>query len=467
METTPAWLTVALYALGFVVFLVASFKLILGIVVIGEMQVGIVVKKFSGTSLPPGRLIALNGEAGIQADTLAPGWHFFMWSWKYGIEKVPAIEIPQGQIGLIVSKDGEQIPTSNILARTVRCDNFQDARAFLTNGGQKGRQIAFLTAGVYRINTAAFSVVRSVNAEHYDMKPEALNVFFIGPDKVGIVTTLDGKPIEQGEIAGPIIEGHDNFQNVTAFLENGGRRGLQEQVLLAGSWNLNPWLVEVEEVHMTDIQIGYVGIVIAFVGKAHVDVSGPDFRHGDLVEVGHKGVWKEPLMPGKHPINTRVMSVELVPTTQIVLNWANKTESHHYDERLSSIRVRSNDGFEFPMDVSQVIHIAALDAPKVISRVGSVQNLVDHVLEPMIGNYFRNSAQNSSMLDFILGRKERQEQAATQITTVLRTYDIEGVNTLIGDIVPPQDLMKTQTDRKIAEEQKKTFEIQEVALTSD
>jgi uncharacterized membrane protein YqiK len=60
---------------------------------------------------------------------------------------------------------------------------------------------------------------------------------------------------------------------------------------------------------------------------------------------------------------------------------------------LSSITVRSKDGFAFNLDVSQIIHVGALDAPKVISRVGSMQNLVDHVLQPIVGNYFRNSAQ--------------------------------------------------------------------------
>ena len=122
-------------------------------------------------------------------------------------------------------------------------------------------------------------------------------------------------------------------------------------------------------------------------------MSGDTFTHGDLVERGRKGVWVEPLLPGKHPINTRVMKVELVPTTNIVLNWAQRTEAHHYDERLSSIIVRSKDGFSFSLDVSQIIHIGMKNAPRVISRVGSMQNLVDHVLQPTVGNYFRNSAQ--------------------------------------------------------------------------
>src|SRR5262249_45425888 len=155
----------------------------------------------------------------------------------------------------------------------------------------------------------------------------------------------------------PIVGGHDSFQSGQAFIDAGGCRGLQEGVLLSGSWNLNPWLVSVEPVALTDIPIGYVGVVVSYVGRGHLDGSGDSFTHRDSLERGRKGVWVEPLLPGKHPINARVMKVELVPTTNIVLNWAQRTEAHQYDQRLSSILVRSKDGFSFSLDVAQIIHI--------------------------------------------------------------------------------------------------------------
>ncbi|MEP7357600.1 MAG: SPFH domain-containing protein, partial [Anaerolineales bacterium] len=403
------------------------------------------------------------GEAGYQADTLAPGWHFFYWAWQYTVIKARVIQIPQGEIGLVVAADGRPNPPERILGKVVECDNFQDARRFLTNGGEKGRQLGLLTAGTYRINLALFNVITAEDAKDNGMQADQLQVYSVKPDKVGIVTTLDGAPIEAGEIAGPIVPGHNNFQNGQTFIDGGGRRGLQEQVLLSGSWNLNPWFVVVEQAVMTEIPIGHVGVVISFVGEAHEDVSGLEFTHGDLVNVGHKGVWVSPLYPGKHPLNTRIMKVELVPTTNIVLNWANRTEAHHYDAKLSSITVRSADGFSFNLDVAQIIHVGALDAPKVISRVGSVQNLVDHVLEPIVGNYFRNSAQAYTVLDFLSARSERQQDAAEHIRTAIRLYDVQAIDTLIGDITPPPTLMETQTERKIAEEQRKTFEVQQAA----
>jgi uncharacterized membrane protein YqiK len=446
-----------------VLFPLVFGPLVLGAVFIRERQVGAIVKKFGSRSLSPGKLIALDGESGYQADTLPPGLHFGYWRWQYRIIKMPVTVVPQGEIALVVAAAGEPIPTERILGRVVECDNFQDARKFLTNGGEKGRQLGILTAGTYRINRALFDVITSASASGHGMPAEQLLLQRVEPDQVGIITALDGRSIDAGEIAGPVVPAHDNFQNAQAFLDGGGRRGLQEQILLSGTWNLNPWFVQVEQVPMVQIPIGYIGVVISFVGMAHVDVSGVEFKHGDLVNVGHKGVWVTPLYPGKHPVNTRVMKVELVPTTNIVLNWATRTEAHHFDEKLSSITVRSKDGFAFSLDVAQIIHVGALDAPKVISRVGSMQNLVDHVLQPIVGNYFRNSAQNYTVLDFLSARSERQREAAEHIRAAIGAYDVQAIDTLIGDINPPAQLMQTQTDRKIAEEQRKTYEVQEAA----
>ena len=446
------------------VVLIALWHL-LGITFIRELETGIVVKRWSWRNLPPGQIIALNGEAGIQADTLPPGLHFFYWIWQYTVTRTQLVEVPQDHIALVVAHAGEPIPPGRILGRRVDCDHFQDARAFLTDGGEKGRQNAVLTAGTYRINTDLFDVITPWTASEHGIDPLALRIHKVEPDRVGIVTTLDGTPINDGDIAGPLVPGHDNFQSAQAFLDQGGRRGLQEQIVLSGQWNINPWFAQVEQVPMVEIPIGHVGVVISYVGKAHEDVSGADFKHGDLVLTGHKGVWVSPFLPGKHPINTRVTRVELVPTTNIVLNWAMRTEAHAFDAKLSSITVRSRDGFAFNLDVSQIIHIGANEAPRVISRAGSLQNLVDHVLQPLVGNYFRNSAQDYTVLDFLSARSHRQAEAAQHIEVALREYDVEAIDTLIGDITPPEALMKTQTDRKIAEEQRKTYETQEAAET--
>ncbi|MBF5042323.1 flotillin family protein [Aggregicoccus sp. 17bor-14] len=448
--------------LALLVLLVVAVMTLSGLQVIGEDESGLVIRKF-GAALPPGHIVALNGEAGYQAEMLPPGWHFGYPWFRFKVVKVPVVRVRPGHIALVVANGGANIPPERILGREVACDKFQDARRFLTGGGEKGRQLGFLTAGTYRINPALFTVITPENAKNFELGPRALEVFKVEADKVGIVTTMDGKPIPAGDLAGAPVEGHDSFQSAQRFLDAGGCRGLQEQVLLSGAWNLNPWFAHVEQIPMTEVPIGYVGVVVSYVGQEHVDVSGDDFTHGDLVERGRKGVWIEPLLPGKHPLNTRVMKVELVPTTNIVLNWAQRTEQHKYDEKLSPITVRSRDGFSFTLDVSQIIHIGMRQAPRVISRVGSMQNLVDHVLQPTVANYFRNSAQQVTVLEFLSARTERQREAYEAIRGALSAYDVECIDTLIGDIQPPAELMKTQTDRKIAEELQRTYEVQREA----
>jgi len=453
------WWTTAVVSTLLLAIAVIVFS---GTWMIAASESGLVVKRF-GPPLASGRIIALNGEAGYQARMLSPGWHFGLWRWRFRVVKVPATIVRPGEIALIVAADGAAMPSEHVLGKAVPCDDFQDAEAFLTRGGERGRQLAMLTAGTYRINPSLFEVVTTATASKAGMTANDLRVHQVQPERVGIVTALDGRPITAGDLAGPTVDGHESFQRGQAFIDAGGCRGLQEEVLLSGSWNLNPWLVQVEQVPLVEVPIGYVGVVVSYVGREHVDVSGDAFTHGDLVERGRKGVWMEPLLPGKHPLNTKVMKVELVPTTNIVLNWAQQTEAHHYDARLSSIVVRSKDGFSFSLDVSQIIHIGMRNAPRVISRVGSMQNLVDHVLQPTVGNYFRNSAQEVTVLEFLSARSDRQRHAFEDIRKAIETYDVECIDTLVGDIAPPAELMKTQTDRKIAEELERTYEVQREA----
>ncbi|MDI9874249.1 SPFH domain-containing protein [Flectobacillus rivi] len=428
---------------------------LLGIIIVPEDRIGLVTKKFvlfgDKKSLPEGRIFATEGEAGFQAKPLAPGIYFWLWIWQYDVVLQPLTVVPTGKIGLVLARDGKELETGSILARKVECDGFQDAEAFLKIGGRKGRQTAVITAGSYRINTLLFEI-------------EITDITEIQENMVGIITTMDGASIPVGQISGKPIDGHNNFQDADQFLNAGGNKGLQQQVILAGSYNLNPWFARVEEIHMTEIPIGHVGVVISYVGEDGVDISGTEFKHGNIVEKGFKGVWNEPLGPGKYPLNTYVQKIELVPTTNLVLNWASaRSESHQLDKNLSTITVRSKDGFPFNLDVSQIIHIPNYEAPKVIARFGNMNNLVSQVLEPTIGNYFRNSAQDSDVISFLGSRAERQDTARKYIAEVLNQYNVNAVDTLIGDIVPPESLMKTLTDRKLAEEQKVTYDTQKMA----
>ncbi|MEO0045796.1 MAG: hypothetical protein RL705_987 [Bacteroidota bacterium] len=454
MEVILSYWWIILLVLSIVLYKFV-LRVFFGMVIVPEDKIGLVTKKFvlfgADKSLPDGRIIATKGEAGFQAQTLAPGLYWMKWIWQYSIDMTPFTIIPEGKIGLILSKDGKEIPTGRILARKVDSDNFQDATAFLNNGGQKGRQTAFITTGSYRINTFLFEIVIAEQVKIWE-------------NMIGIVTALDGDPIPLGQIAGKYVEGHNNFQDFDEFLSQGGNRGLQPQVMLAGSYYINSWAIQIEQNPMTDVPIGYVGVVISYIGEDGKDVTGDTFKHGNIVSKGQRGVWMEPFGPGKYALNKYTTKLEAVPTTNLVLNWANaRSESHDLDKNLSTITVRSKDGFPFNLDVAQIIHVPANEAPKVIARFGSMTNLVSQVLEPTIGNYFRNSAQDSDVISFLSTRKERQESAKNHIKAVLDEYNVNAVDTLIGDIVPPDSLMKTLTDRKIAEEEQKTYQTQRMA----
>ncbi|HUD13492.1 MAG TPA: SPFH domain-containing protein [Terracidiphilus sp.] len=433
----------------------AILRAFFGTVIVSKDEIGIVNKKWvlvgKNRTLPDGAIVALNGEAGLQADTLAPGIHFGLWAWQFQVSKVPFTTIDKTHIGIVEARDGHPLSGGRVLARTVECNSFQDARGFLTRGGERGPQISIIPPGTYRINTGLFQVA-------------AAEVLEIPDNMVGVVTTKDGKPLATGEIAGKEVAGHNMYQDAEAFITNGGHKGLQEQVVLAGRYFINPRFATVETRPMTDVPIANVGVVIAYVGDEGKDVTGDTFKHGNLVSRGQKGVWCDPLDPGKYPINPFTHKVEIVPTANIVLNWATgKSEAHKLDEKLSTITVRSSDGFTFNLDVSQIIHIPRNDAPKVIARFGTMANLVTQVLEPTIGNYFRNAAQTSDVIEFLKKRSERQLEAKTAIAAALTEYNVNAIDTLIGDITPPEALMKTLTDRKIAEQEQVTYKTQQLA----
>ena len=420
------------------------------------------------------------GQKGKQLAIIPPG-SYDINTELFQVHNVPAVNIPSGEIGLVLAQDGAARSSEQILSRTVESYNFQDAQAFISNGGQKGKQRAILTSGTYRINTELFTVITSQNATKHGIKPEKLKVYTVESDKIGIVTTFDGKPLLNGSIAAPIVGGHNKFQDAQKFIDAGGYRGLQEEILEEGSWNLNPWFVKVEQIALTNIKAGTVGVVISNIGKEIEPEDGKRDRSGfNITPRGYKGIEKTPIEAGKHPINTRVKSIEIVPAHEITLDWTSEDKpATNYDSNLKTLMLRSKDGFSFQLQVTQVINIAPDDAPKLISRVGSpavnkfiqavekieaisqfseeavkyssIQNLVTRVLEPMIGNYFRNSAQDYDVLDFLEQRNEIQEAATEHIKAALDAYGVQAVGTFINEVDLPSELEERLKAQKIAE----------------
>lgn len=131
------------------------------IVNISADQIGIVAKKFGGSRLPEGKIIATDGENGFQADVLMPGWHLWYWKWQYDIIKIDDTEIKPGMVGLVIAKDGKSLPEGEIYAPLWNEPDkmINDAKYFLTDGnGYKGPQLSVLNPGKYKINSKLFEI---------------------------------------------------------------------------------------------------------------------------------------------------------------------------------------------------------------------------------------------------------------------------------------------------------------------
>lgn len=439
---------------------------IVSVIVIGEDQIGI-VESIAGQPCEKGRIFAKpvdcddyqnaekflenNGQKGPQVRVLGPGnYRINTMLFKVSVESI--VNILGGYIGLVTAMDGASIPEGRLLGKKVEGHmNFLDGEAFINNGGEKGRQLAVLMPGKYRINTALFRVDANQNWTS------------INADEIGIVTINEGKPImDAATIAANEVplDMHNNFQDPAAFLAANGQKGLQIPVLRSGNYAINPWFATIEKVPMTVVEIGKCGVVTSYVGERGEDTSDSKVN-AKIVENGFKGIWKEPLGPGKHPINTKTYKVDMVPTNQITLSWADsRTSAHQLDSSLKTITLRTADAFSVNMDVNVIIHIPMENAPKVIANQGSVQSLISQVLEPAISSHFRNAAQYIKALDLYTQRKELQATAKMHIINVLKEHFIDSKDTLIADVVLPVELTRIVSDKQIAEQEKITYRTQ-------
>lgn len=391
------------------------------------------------------------GEKGPQIDFLQPGYYRIN-KLMFKIKTVKQIEIPGGKIGLIEANDGVRIDESRILGKKIDGHkNYFDGQAFIENGGERGRQLEVLMPGLYRINTELFDVIKIT--EWVD----------ISSDEVGIVTTREGASIkDKNKIAADELpmEKHQNYQDPQAYLEADGQKGLQIPVLRAGQYAINPWFANVQKIPMTEVKIGNCGVVTSFVGLEGDDTS-EDTVNASIVANGQKGIWKDPLQPGMHPINTKICDVAVVPTIQILLSWAESTsQAHELDNNLKTIVLRTKDAFDVSMDVNVIVHIPMENAPKVIANLGSVEEMISQVLEPAISAHFRNAAQQTPALELYTKRMELQEAAKKHIAEVLAEHHIDSKDTLIADVVLPRELTEPVQQTQIAEQNILMYAIQ-------
>jgi Uncharacterized protein conserved in bacteria len=487
-----------LIAVGVIVVLYLLIFVILGLRVISSDQVAVVEKWWSVKGSLKDSIIALNGEAGYSPALLRGGIHFKS-ALMYKIHKYPLITIPQGQIAYIFARDGKPLAPTQTLGKVIpEANNFQDVTGFLKNGGQRGPQRGILREGTYAINLAQFIVItpgeikaifnssKSERVELVSMQKTLLErnafspVIIMGSgseasDNMGIVTVHDGLSLQDGEIIAPYVgEEHASFQDPEKFLELNGRRGKQIQVLTDGTYYINRLFATVEFRPKTVVPIGFVGVVVSFFGKEGVDTTGSDYKHGELVGAGCKGVLEKPLMPGKYAFNTDAGKVVLVPTINIILKW-NREEigSHKYDENLTEVDIITKDAFEPSLPLSVVMHIDYKQAPWVIQRFGDINMLVNQSLDPLVSAYFKDVAQTKTLIELIQERSEIRERALGEMKEKFAKYNLQLEEVLIGTPKSPvadiqiENILTQLRERQIAEEKKVTYQKQQSAAESE
>jgi len=484
---------------GLFVFVALLFAASRCVRYVGNNRVAIVEKLWSGSGSIPGGLIALSGEAGFQPEVLRGGYHFFF-PFQYRVHSQSLVTIPQGQVGYVFARDGEPLGPTQTLASNAATADFLDVRSFLAGGGQKGPQRTILREGTYAINTAQFIVITRDQIHGLMLNPTDGEIFgqmqavIAGrggfeavvikdaSDQIGIVTVHDGPALSADHIIAPEVgieqadspHFHNSFQDPEKFIAAGGRRGRQLQVLVEGSYYINRLFATVEMVAKTVIEVGHVGVVISYTGNDTADTSGEDYRHGELVAKGSRGVWSDPLLPGKYAFNTYAGKILIVPTTNFILKWEEANVGQHkFDENLTEVSLITRDAFEPTLPLSVVVHIDYRKAPLVVQRFGDIKKLVEQTLDPMVSAYFKNIAQKRTLIELLQERSDIQQQAGEEMRAKFGAYNLELQEVLIGtpratggnDQI--EKVLQQLRERQVAEERVTTYEKQRIAAESE
>jgi regulator of protease activity HflC (stomatin/prohibitin superfamily) len=279
---------------------------------------------------------------------------------------------------------------------------------------------------------------------------------------------------------------HKHFTDGQEFLDSGGYRGTQQESLQPGVYYINPLFFTVKPVRIQEVPPGYVAVIRSNIGTeleskkgtpsdntGTSDIGTPVHEEAETLLITDKnvrGIWKEPVAPGKYNLNPLAFTPYLVPTSAITIDWANEISTKNNPDTLrgkgddffkfNQLKVTSSDAFTLDVDVRMIIRIRPENAPFVIARFGSVENLIQQIVHPLIDSSFRNKAGNEKAIEFIKSRTRLQEEALCTARKEFDKYHVEAQNLLVSYILAPPELMKTQTDKEIAEQQLAQFQKQ-------
>ncbi|MBL8027084.1 MAG: hypothetical protein JNL74_11770 [Fibrobacteres bacterium] len=449
-------------------------------ITIGENEVGL-VDSVDGVPVPAGRIfakvvsnhnlfqdgesfLANNGEKGPQIEVLPPGLYRIN-PYLFQVEKVAATSIPSNKIGIVMAADGEPIESGRLLGKRVDAhNNFQNGQSFLEKGGQKGPQIDIMLPGVYRVNTKLFKV-------------DVRDAVVVQTKKVGLVTARDGKPLPPTEYVAASIQGHKDFQDASGFLSNGGQRGPQLDFLKPGTYYINPLMFDIATDEVVMVQRGEVSVIVSNIGKDPSEMaktpnesksssSEERLKEGVeryVVDSGYRGIQSEVVGPGTYYLNKLAFTPHLIPTTNITIDWASSKADEKFPRVFNPLSIVSKDGFEMTVEVKVIIRVLPQQAPHMVARIGTIDNLIEHVIHPLIDSSFRNQASSSEAMKFMQDRYEEQRKAEEHATEELRRYHVECVSVLICQIMLPERLMQTLTNKVVASQQMSMFDSQREA----
>jgi hypothetical protein len=319
--------TILPLAFGILVLLIVLLVILRRIFVnVGAREIAIKERRYLGAKMPPGRVVATEGEVGIQADVLKPGLHLIKFPFEKVVRKVPLIEIGADELGIVEAIDGEPMLPGRIFApdRAQNAhNNFQDPIAFIKQGGVKGIQLRTLPPGLWPIHPYLFRI-------------SVAKTTVIPQGKVGVVTAADGSPLDAGRLLGKSIQGHLSFQNAELFVSSGGQRGPQVDILTPGTYRIltqsvpfesgtdvKPGLFMIRLFDASVINENQIGLVEALDGSplnpgdyVAESVAGHDnFQDGHefIDSKGQRGPQKDILLPGTYYINPLLFKV--IPET--------------------------------------------------------------------------------------------------------------------------------------------------------
>jgi uncharacterized membrane protein YqiK len=569
-----------------VVFLIVVNRIFVNV---GAREIAIKERRYLGAKMPPGRVVATEGEVGIQADVLKPGLHLIKFPFEKVVRKVPLIEIgadelgiieavdgepmppgrifapdraqnahnnfqdpiafikqggvkgiqlrtlppglwpihpylfrvsiakatlvPQGKVGVITAADGGPLDPGRLLGKAISDHrNYQDAEQFIASGGQKGPQVDILTPGVYRILTQSGAIEGSNEAKPGLFNVRLFDATVINENQIGLVEALDGAPLNPRDYVAASVEGHDNFQDGHEFIGTGGMRGPQKDILLPGTYYINPLLFKVIPETAKEVKPGEVAVVVSNVGKDPSDevrremaakvrkrmereeqeqaqesavrldkidddktmeeikaelMSGdPADRRLDegaheayVVPEGYRGIQESVVGPGRYYVNTLAVSPIIIPTTNQTVEWT----AGEVQNTFNPFEVISKDGFTMQLEVRVVFRVKPEDAPFMVAKIGGIERLIQNVMHPLIDSIFRNQASESSAMAYLQNRHEEQERAEARVRAHLLKYHVDVVNVLICHIHLPEELMKTQTEKILAEQRQNMYNAQREA----